>query len=80
MSYHIGKTSQGENIKIYVDTSGYFILKDKEIIGGFDSRQEAVREAKRLMLSSYISKAEEVDRILNSYLNIDYDYIKEGIN
>ena len=79
MSYHIGKTKQDQNIKVALSPGDnqYNVIKEGLILETYDSRQAAIEEGQRQLLGSYISNSQEVDEILNSQLEINYNYFKE---
>lgn len=43
----------------------------------FETKEEAIREAKFILLQDYITNAEEIEKLLdNPYIIIDFDFVK----
>lgn len=80
MAGEIGRTKSGKLLKIISAEEGQYMLE----IGGeaekkFSTRDKAEREAGVIMLKSWLPEAEEenIREMLNSYLEVGYNFIVE---
>ena len=82
MSHHIGRAKEGKNIKVAIGQNNQFdVIKEGLVIGKYESKEKAIKEGKKELLSSYISNLEEVEDILQEpYLKVKYDYMEEWKN
>ncbi len=80
MAEEIGRLQSGELLRINKDEDGHFLLEIAgEVEAKFKSREEAIKESKVMMLKSWLPGAgeEEIRNMLNSYLEIGYNFLQE---
>ncbi|SDM12190.1 hypothetical protein [Halarsenatibacter silvermanii] len=79
MEIEVGRLKTGELLRINKNKEGYILKAGGETRGDFSDREKAVREAKVLMIKSWLpeSSRENIEEMLNSYISLDYNFTLE---
>ena len=79
MPQEIGRLKSGKLLRIYIKNDNFILEIGGEISQSFTNREEAVKEGKILMLKSWLPGAEKenIKNMLNSYMDIEYNFIME---
>ena len=80
MSLSIGRTKSGGMIRACKVAGGGLMLEvEDEPIEEYESREEARREGKRIMLKDWLPGAEpeNIKALLSGHIKINYDFMAE---
>ncbi|MFW6016174.1 MAG: hypothetical protein ACOCRK_07020 [bacterium] len=92
MSIAIGYDEEGNKIKVYKSLRSDKWIAAKEdthnpdtntelYYRSFNTKKEAIYEAKFILLQDYISNTKEIEQLLNNpYINIKFDFMKHWKN